>query len=495
MSDTPAPETGPDFYTLAKNVHFRDGFPERLLGSRQAYSTAVGIVAPGTMLHALNAEFTDTNYWLLFEANGQAWAIEGTNATQIDGALLQATSQPFVHSSAVLNGVPVYSNGSDEPVYWAGANLITLPDWTATESCQFIAAFKFHLFALDISGPGGEFNNLVKWSSAAEPGTVPASWTPAANNDAGSVELSDSPGSVQCAYPLRDTLIIYKRSSMYTAQFVGGQNVFQFRKVDSTYGTLTPRSVCDVGGQHFVVSDGDVILTDGTTRRSVGESRIKDWLFNQLDQTNYRNLFTTYNRSRDEVLIGFPTSGNQFCNLGLVYDMNRDSFGVRELPQVSAAPVGFVNDDVESNTWADRNDVWADASDFWGASNIEAARDSLVYLTPTTLEQQDTADAVTVAASLGKHSMHLGEPERLKFIRKVHVRARDNFGTLKVRVGSQMTPTGPTTWSPEVDLVAPEQIVNVQAIGRYISVEVRSNDTPVWKITALDLEGELRGYY
>lgn len=495
ISDTPAHEAGPDFYTLANNVQFREGFPARILGSRTAYVTAMAAANPVQLLHAINAEVSDTNYWLLFEADGTAWAIEGTNATQIDAALLQSTSQPFEHSSALLNGLPIYSNGSDEPVFWAGGTLATLPDWTATETAQFIAVFKFHIFAMNISGPGGSFPNLVKWSAAAEPGTVPNSWTPAADNDAGDVELADSPGAVLCAYPLRDTLVFYKRASMYTAQFVGGNNVFSFRKVQSASGALTPRSVCDVNGQHFVVSDGDILLTDGTNRRSVGESRVKDWLFNQLDQNNYRNLFCTYNRGRDEVLVGFPAAGNQFCNLGLVYDLSRDCFGVRELASLAAAPVGFVNDDVESNTWADRTDTWAEATDVWGSSTISAARDSIVHVEAATLRQQDTNDAVTVGASVGKHSMHFGEPERIKFIRKVHLRARQDYGTLLVRVGGQMTPTGPITWSQERAVTAPEQVVNVQAIGRYISIEVRSNSSVPWKLTGLDLEGELRGYY
>lgn len=495
ISDTPAHECGPDFYTLASNVHFRDGFPERILGSRDAYTTAMAAAAPTQLLHALNAEVSDTNYWLLFEADGTAWSIEGSNAAQIDNTLLQATTDPFEHSSALLNGLPVYSNGSDEPVYWAGGNLTTLPGWTATETCQFIAVFKFHIFAMNISGPGGTFTNLVKWSSAAEPGTVPSSWTAAADNDAGSVELADSPGAVLCAYPLRDSLIFYKRSSMYQAQYIGGNSVFAFRKIQSASGALTARSVCDINGQHFVVSDGDILLTDGTNRRSVGESRVKDWLFNQLDQDNFRNLFCTYNRGRDEVLIGFPESGNQFCTLGLVYDVSQDSFGYRTLDNLVAAPVGFVNDDIASNTWADRSDTWTAAADPWGSSTIAAARDSIVHVDATTLEQQDTTDSVAEAASLGKHSMDFGDPERIKFIRKVHVKARENFGTILVRVGGQMTPNGTTTWSSEVALTSPEQVVNVSAIGRYISLEIRSTGTDVWKITSFDLEGEVRGYY
>lgn len=495
MRDTPAHEVGPDFWTLAENVIFRDGFATRILGSRDAYTTALGTAAPTQLMHGINAQVSDTNYWLLFEADGTAWAVEGTNAVQIDAGLLQAVANPFEHSSALLNGLPVYSNGSDEPVYWAGANLVTLPGWTASENCNFLTVFKFHIFALDISGPGGVFGNLCKWSAAAEPGTVPNSWTPAATNQAGDVELSDSPGPLLCAYPLRDSLIIYKKSAMYLVQFVGGNQVFTFRKAQSASGALTRRSVCDINGRHFVVSDGDIVVTDGTTRQSVGESRVKDTLFNTLDQDNFRNLFCTYNRGRDEVLIGYPSAGNVFCNKALVYDVSTDSFGARDLTQVVHAPVGFVNDAVQSNTWADRSDTWSAAADPWGSSTIAAARDSIVHMRQATLRQQDTIDMVSESASLGKGGLHFDAPERVKFVKRAHIRTKENFGQLLARLGGSMTPNGPVTWSAEVVLNSPEQIVDAFAQGRYIHFEARTTGADVWKITGVDIEAELRGYY
>jgi hypothetical protein len=58
-----------------------------------------------------------------------------------------------------------------------------------------------------------------------------------------------------------------------------------------------------------------------------------------------------------------------------------------------------------------------------------------------------------------------------------------------------MTPTDSITWSNEVALNEPEQIVNVIAQGRYISVEIRSNNDKAWIISAIDLEAEMRGYH
>lgn len=496
ISDTPAHEVGPDFFTLMTNVITRGGFAQRVPGSRSVYGTALGVAAPGQLMHAINAEDSGTNYWLIFEEDGTAWYIEGSNATQMDNSLLSAVSDPVSFSSSLLNGVPVINNGSDEPVFWAGpGNLATLTDWTATETCQFITAFKYHLFALDISGPGGTFRSKLKWSDAAEPGTIPDSWTPGAGNEAGDVELSDSPGHLLCAYPLRDALMIYKRSSTYQAKYVGGDNVFSFRKVLSNVGALTRRAVCDVHGRHLVVTDGDIILTDGNQRQSIGEGRVKDWLFNQLDQTNYPNLFCTFNRAQNEALIAFPSSGSEFCNTALVYNVDLDSFGVRDLDDIVHAPIGVVNDTSESNTWADRTEVWADAVGAWGESTVSAARDSMVFIHTDEMHQQDVTDAETVTAYLGKYSMDFGDATRVKFLRRVHVQARANYGTLYVRAGSQMEPNDSITWSSEVTITDPEQVVNLFAQGRYISVEVRSAGSDVWKLTGFDLEIEQRGYF
>ena len=86
-------------------------------------------------------------------------------------------------------------------------------------------------------------------------------------------------------YPMGDSLYIYKRNATYQVRYVGSTSVFSFRKVQAAIGALSPRSVCDIGGAHLIVTDGDVMLFDGTSRRSLGESRIRDYLFNLLCTT------------------------------------------------------------------------------------------------------------------------------------------------------------------------------------------------------------------
>ena len=64
-----------------------------------------------------------------------------------------------------------------------------------------------------------------------------------------------------------------------------------------------------------------------------------------------------------------------------------------------------------------------------------------------------------------------------------------------MRVGARMTPTDDITWYAEQQLDEPNQIVNVFATGRYISVEWRSDGVERWRVTGVDPEFELRGYF
>ncbi len=489
-------ELGPEFWSTCRNVNFRDGFATRISGFRDAYVPEFGSIAPARLLHVLNVDLLATNYWIVADQFGSVFAVEPGNARAIDGGLFLPVPEPQAWSSALINGIPILSNSLNEPVYWdGGAAVQVLPDWTPTESAKFIAVNKFHVFAMNLSGPGGDFDNLVKWSAATEPGTVPASWTPQADNDAGSVELADSPGEVLCAYPFNDGLIIYKRSSTYLAQYVGGQNVYAFRKIQSSYGALTKRSVCDIGRAHFVVTDGDIVISDGINVRQIGESRVKDSLFNNLDPDFFNELFCVYNRSRDEVLVAFPELGSDVCSLALTYDVSKDSFGIRELPDIKHAAVGFINDSAPANNWIDRTETWASANDTWGSSIVSNARDSLVLAKESVITQEDTQQAVNVNAQLARFGLDFGEPERFKFVRRAHIRTRDPYGGFTVRVGGQATPTGPVTWSAPQVISDTDQVVNCTATGRYIAVEVTSSNASIWKLTGLDLEAEFRGYH
>ena len=492
-SDLPAHEVGLDQYTLGQNVQFRNGIAQRVLGSRAVYGTL-----PASVRHMLNARIGSTNFWLFFGPNTVV-ARETSNSNDVTGAALSNVPAPWYYASTIINGLPVFTNGLELPRYWAGnvgVPFADLPGWPVGTICKSIAAFKGFLFALDIDGPGGHFENQVKWSDAAAPGTVPATWTATATNLAGSMYLSDTPGPCMCAVPMRGSLIAYKRSGTYAIDLVNDINqVFSQRTLFTSSGALTRHAVADINGKHLVVGDGDIFLTDGTTRVSVAKDRMQNYLFGQIDQTNYENLFVTYHRAKNEAWICYPESGNTFCTKALVYDVSKDAFGVRDLASVTCAAIGVVNDTAPSEAYDVHSETFDSVSRFFNAENFSLAAESLLTGYSTTASMQDTGDAVTVSALVGKYDLTMGDPQRVKLVRRAHVRAQPGCGTLYVRVGGRMTPNGSITWSAEFTLTEPNQLAPLFASGRYISVEVRGAGAEVWTLAGIDLEYEMRGYH
>lgn len=495
--DLPANEVSEDFYTFGSNVLFRNGFAQRVRGARNVY--AQNTVDP--VYHLLNVRapggITESNFWLAFGLD-EVQALETSNIDDVTGSALSPVTSPWQWSSTLLNNIPCFSNGLDAPRYWAGdvgTPAAALPSFPAGTVCKSLVAFKFHLFALDIDGPSGHFESEILWSSAAAAGNVPSTWTAAATNEAGSAILADTPGPCMLGIPLQDTLIVFKRSSAYGVNYIGGSRVFQVRLLNGVRGALTRHGAVDIGGRVLVVTDGDVMLTDGVNWNSVAQGRVRDYLFSQLDQDSYENLHVVGHRSRDEVRIRYPTTGNTFCNEEIIYNVGSDEFGVRPIVDGTCAAVGVVNDLAADESWNADADDWDSDGSAWNSANFSLAVEQLITGKDDdalTLEDDDTPTAV--AATLFRHDLAMGAPERQKFVRRVHVRTNAAPGTLYVRVGARNSPTDAITWDTERALVPPAAFVNVRALGKFISWEARSDGSDIWSVSGFDLEYELRGY-
>ena len=496
--DVPANEIAPEFYTGGNNVLFRDGIAGRIRGSRDAY--AQNTVAP--VMHLLNVRapggITESNFWLVF-GEDEVQALETSNIDEVTGDPLTPISFPWQWSTTLLNNVPCFTNGLDPPRYWGGdvgTPADELPDWPSGTICKSLVAFKFHLFALDIDGPSGHFESQILWSDAAEPGAVPASWTPDATNEAGDAILADTPGPCMCAVPLQDTLLVFKRSSTYAVNYQeGSQSIFMVRLLDGDRGALTRHAAVDIGGKVLIVTDGDVMLTDGVNWQSIANGRVREYIFSQLDQASYENLFVAHDRSKNEVWICYPTTGDAYCTEAVVYNAAADTWGIRELANVTYAEVGVVNDLSADESWDVDTEVWDDDHSAWNSANFSLATEQLIVGNASgDIELQEAGSPVAVASTIYRHDLSMGKPERFKFVRRVHLRTNETPGTLYARVGTRNSPTDAINWGAEQALVPPAAYVNVLALGRFVSVGVRSEGTEVWELSGIELEYEERGY-
>ena len=494
-SDGPDWTIPQEFFTQAENIVFRLGVAERAPSSAAVYDPPS--VAPYCLL---NTQIAGTNYWIYVGATA-SYAVETSNHTAITHASGQASQTDVSKISlGLLNSVPYFNNALDEPMYWDGNvsnNFVDLPGWTTGETCEIMIAHKFHLFALNLSEVGGDYPEKVAWSDAAAPGNVPASWTASASNEAGDAILASTPGAILSAANLRDSLAIYKQGATHLADYIGGSEIYAFRTAFHQAGALTRHAVADINGRHLVVTDGDIIIHDGQQVASIAQARRRRYLFNSIDEDNYQKLFVVNYRAKGEVWICFPEAGSSQATRAMIYDTVNDAWGDRELPGINFAATGLINDTAVDQTWDVDTEVWNDDTSPWNLQNFSNSTEALVLAEPDGPDfLQIETGTETLTSVLARHDLDFGEPERFKFLRRIHFRTEADVAVdFSVRVGTRNATGESISWGNSVAFNSDDGYVNILAMGRLLSVELTTTTSSPFKITGIDLEAEIRGYH
>lgn len=473
-------EVAEQFLTRAHNVNTRKGFPSRRGGRRVAYNG----VATLNAYHLLNLQLQSFNWWMLFGAS-TIQAVEGPNAYDISFAGQHTITDPYEWSSTLLNGIPVFSNGRDPLLYWDGlgaSDALALPDWGLTTTAGFVVAFRFHLFAMNIDGPSGVFDNLVMWSDAADPGALPASWTPSASNEAGSAIVADTPGRCIMGLPLGAQLLVYKPTSVYAFEYAGQppDNIFTVRPVSRSLGALGPHCVRELATRHFVVGNDDVVLTDGLNATSIAENRIKNYLTNSVDETYAQNSFVVRDITRREVWVCVPETGSQFATVAHIWDERRDTWTTVDLASVRFGTTGYVIDQSVSGVWNSDAAAWDTDGTTWNEGTTGSIQ-RVVNAQGAQLYVEDTSDTITVTAQLAKHDLVFDDDAAVKFIQRVYVRGTGlGFADVTFRLGGRNSPDASIAWQASQAMTADG--VPVELAARYVSIEINVTSDKPWTV-------------
>lgn len=404
-------------------------------------------------------------------------------------------------TGGVLGGVLVMNNGVNLPQYWDGsaAKLRNLTGWNANWTCQSITPFKNYLVALNLTKSGTNYPHMVKWSHAAVPGAIPASWDETdTTKDAGEQDLAETPDLLVDAVPLGDVLAIYKERSCYEMRFVGQPFIFQFRRMPGEYGMLTRGCGVNTPLGNVVLAAGDVILNTGQGMVSIADGVIRKYIFDNINSTNYKRAFVTSNPQRNEVLVCFPFDGSTNCNKAAVWNWQTKVWGLRELDNVTYGATGQI-DVTSSTTWAGDSGGWGFDTTTWPGSDYSPNEARLLLSTTTAIKAFDVGgsddNVNALSGTLQRTAMAFGDGASVKLVRSVYPRLDGNSNqTVTIRVGAAMTPDEAPAWSDPVTFTIGSDIkADAFAQGRYLAVEFSSNAQ--FRLRSFDLDVTSTGLY
>lgn len=358
----------PGAWSRSQNIRFRDRLAGNIGGHERIFS--VPRITPLWLLYAktpASSHFIYPGLTKIYQWDGLSHKNITRQTAGVD--VDYAASEVIGWNGGMLNGIAILNNGVDLPQSWnpytPAARAVNLANWPTTDRARVIRPHKAFLIALNLTKSGTEFPYLVKWSDAADPGFVPGSWDETDPTTlAGENPLAEGGDFIVDGLDLRDTFIIYKESSVWLMQFVGGQFVFRFQKLFDDFGLLSQECVREFKSRHFVVSNDDIIIHDGNQWESIGKEKVRRNLFNNINPEQISKVFVQADYKNTEMWICYPESGVTYCNRALIWNWEEGTFTERDIPGLVHMAYGQVSLE-ESETWDSFSGEWDAASTIW----------------------------------------------------------------------------------------------------------------------------------
>lgn len=514
IEDVPEHELPLNAFSRVENISFKDAGAAACLGMQNAWATPPSVV-PWRLLLG----YSGSTQYVLYLGLQKAYVIGAgvhTNITrQTLGSDVNYTGgedSPWVGGS--LSGVPICSNGVDEPQMWYPVSPATkmskLANWPVNTLCKGIRPFREFLVAFNVTKSGTNYPALVKWSHPADPGTVPVSWDETSTLYAtGEYDLSDTPGTVLDVVPLRDYAIVYKDDSIYGMQYVGGLDVFRFFRIFSNIGLLAPHCAVEYqSGKHFIVSQDDIIVHDGQNSTPIASKRIRRWFFSQISSSSVSFVFVALSQKTSEVWLCFPSVGGTSATQALTWNWETGAWGYRQLPQALCALSGAVETqdtteawDSDANTWDSDITNWGVPYGFSGIAELllgtaemklfRTSYGNLVAGNPLTVELERTGLGIP---------MEQGAPPDItakKFFRRLWPRIQGTAGgAIFVEAGVQQTVGAAVTWLPgQTFIIGQTDHIDFRGTGRLLAVRFSSSSDIEWQLLGYEIDVTFGGKF
>jgi hypothetical protein len=491
-------------WTDASNVRFLDGYAGQFLGHGDAFSDPSA--APQ---YTMPVAVASTRYWI-YATQAKCYAVTNTAGVSTHTDITHATPRAGAVNAwtgCVFGGIPILNTGdtSAVPMFWdqnLAHKFVDLLNWPAATYCRSLRSFKNFLIALGVTKSGTSYPFMVKWSSLADAGALPSTWDPSdATKEAGEYDLAESQDQIIDGLQLRDSFMVYKESSIWRMDFVGGVYVFRFSKVLGTTGAMNRNCIVEIDGFHVVLTGSDVIVHDGQSPTSILDKQSRRFLFQNIDISGRNLCFLFKNPFLNEVFICYPSFGATACDRAMVWNYVDRTVSFRTLPNLNHANFGAINNTL-GGSWQQDNDPWSADLTAWQGPDFTPDAVRVIMASANTklhlLDSSATFGGQTPVAYLERRGLALGDDSRIKLVKSIRPRITGNNGdTVIVRVGSSNSdPYADPTYGPAMTHVIGSTISDDCFVsGRYIAVRIESGTALQWRLDSYDIEVEQEGLW
>jgi len=433
------------------------------------------------------------------------------------------SSAPF--TSTMLADVQYINRPDRVPVFLApgGTTFADLTNWPSNYRCHSLRSFGDFLIAMNLTEGTTQYPNRVRFSDIALANSVPSSWDATdATKSAGFNDLVQMETAIIDGMPLANNFVIYSSDQVYNMEFVGGTFIFNFRKLFDDCGVINQNCIAEVEGRHYVFDADDIYVHDGTTRQSICDQRVRDYIFNGIDFNKTDACFVHHNTILEEVYFCYHTGDDMVtmadashCNRAAVYNYRANTWSFIDLPNVVSSAVANINTVLTyataTGTYAGTGGTYHDQESNFRRHNVFFSKalsgslsdDKLLAMDgPTTGSIASPVDsAATQSIFLERVGIDLdtegGSPlSGYKMLKAFYpqISTDDGDTQLTFTFGAADLPSGvPSYGTPVTFDMSTDYKVDTRASGRYLSYKLTDDMHKDFKFSGMDIDVVITG--
>jgi len=307
-------------------------------------------------------------------------------------------------------------------------------------------------------------------------------------------------------------------------EFIGGEFVFGFRKLFTDSGLLAQDCALQFQNRHFVVTQSDIIIHDGTSIQSVVSARVRKDFFRNLNDPAADLTTVIPNPLDDEIWVCYAAGSSFNLNRALVWNWKADSWSKRELPSIRAIGTSTRNPYVSQDIWDLDSDTWDSDTTPWDFVGIDTSSvENVVVMSPPdltgivlvgnsfkfsakTYRSFIERRGITLVATAGTDFAPIGETRQSRILQDPDVH-KLGLGIkpiieaargvkLSINFGSHETLLGPISWEgPAEFVVGRDDKVDLYPSGKFLAVRIEDQGVVDWKLLGYVVEVSPLGRY
>lgn len=525
-------------FSNAMNVRFKGTAAEKFGGHVPTLTKSMPTGEHFNSIVGLDEQTWNYKGWIV-GTSGKIYRVDESNWTDVsrDGAAYVESPDSWIITR--LSNSIVMNRKDDIPqgLTPTALKFVNLPKWGVistykegeekpTETQEYwrasvVRSYKNFLIALNMEEGADQANAVnysqrVRWSDAAENGQLPASWDDASPEGFASYnDLGNAEGGIVDAAQLRDSMIIYTNKEVHSMTWIGGSQLFAFRRLFSDTGLIAPGCVVEFESQHFVIGSNDIFVHDGATKRSVIYGRIERKLMNEIRGVNPWATKAFSNAAKKEIWVCYVANGTperkgggtaNWFDRAAVWNWQDDTWTFYELPSVRALALA-PTPDPDSRNWDEQPGNWDEQVEPWNLYDDNFVNESILgasefgYIfmldsgdktyypeytdTVTMKEQQMIAFMEKQGMDLDQEGAKIYEEKELF---KVWPQVTGS-GELKIEVGGQ-TQLNKANYLEQAQFfdIEEDYVAEFRVAYRYLAFRFESQKPGAWRFSGYDYE-------